>query len=157
MNKFTVKNPAGEIELQRDGEHWKITKPLAARGDDGRINDLVSQVTNLTVSSFVADDKADAAAYGLAEPRGTITLYTAKDPKGIALMIGTPPAEPKARRGSLTRRRVAHARADPRPETRRQRFMPGCPRARAFTRCPRAWKRFSRSSLTTCAAASLPA
>ncbi len=125
VNKFTVKNPAGEIELQRDGEHWKITKPLAARGDDGKINDLVSQVTNLTVSTFVADDKADAASYGLAEPRGTITLYTAKEPKGIALMIGTHARRAEARRVGLTRRRVAAPpRADARPEARRQRVRP---------------------------------
>ncbi len=95
VTRFTIKNPAGEIELQRDGEHWKIAKPLAARGDDQKINDFVSQVTNLTVSTFVADDKADAAAYGLAEPRGTLTLYTAREPKGIVLMIGSTPTAAK--------------------------------------------------------------
>ncbi len=158
VNKFTVKNPAGEIELQRDGEHWKITKPLAARGDDGKINDLVSQVTNLTVSSFVADDKADAASYGLTEPRGTITLYTAREPKGIALMIGTPPAEPKPA-ASASPAVGSLAPRPRRPPTRSSptAFMRICPRARASTRCPRAWRRSSRSNPTTCAAASSPA
>ncbi len=94
VNKLVVKNPAGEIELQRDNDHWKIVKPLAARADDARINDLVSQVATLNIKSFVADDKADAASYGLAEPRGTVTLFTAQDPKGVELMIGGIPATP---------------------------------------------------------------
>ncbi len=93
VNKLTVKNPAGEIELQRDADHWKLVKPLAARADDAKVNDLVSQVATLSIKSFVADDKADAASYGLTEPRGTVTLYTAKDPKGTEVMIGGTPAE----------------------------------------------------------------
>ena len=93
VNKLVVKNPAGEIELQRDADHWKLIKPLAARADDTKVNDLVSQVATLNIKSFVADDKADAASYGLAEPRGTVTLYTAKDPKGTELMIGGSPAD----------------------------------------------------------------
>ena len=96
VNKLVLKDAAGEIELQKDGEHWKLVKPLAYRADDAKVNDTISQITNLTVSSFVADDKADAASYGLAEPKGTITLHTAKDPKGTELLIGSAPVEPKA-------------------------------------------------------------
>ena len=91
VNKMTIKNAAGEMELQRTGDHWKIAKPLDARADDQKVNDLVAQVTNLTIQSFVADDKANAAAYGLTDPRGVITLYPGNDPKGIELMIGASP------------------------------------------------------------------
>ena len=92
VTRFTLKNASGEIELQRDGTHWKIAKPLAARGDDAKINDFLSQATNLTVIKFVADDKADAATYGLAEPRGVLTFYTADNAKGTELMIGGLPS-----------------------------------------------------------------
>ena len=94
VSRLTIKNASGEIELQRDGTHWKVAKPLAARGDDAKINDFVSQLTNLTITKFVADDKADAAAYGLAEPRATVTLYTADNAKGTEMMIGGTPAAP---------------------------------------------------------------
>ena len=90
VNKLSVKNSAGELELQRNADHWQITKPLNARASDQKVNDLVSQLTNMTVGSFVADDKADPATYGLADPRGLVTLFTAKDPKGTELIIGTP-------------------------------------------------------------------
>jgi hypothetical protein len=92
VNKLTVKNPAGEIELQRTADRWRIVKPLSARANDQKVNDLISQVTTLSVGGFVADDKADSAAYGLSEPRGTITLFTPNEPKGIDLMIGANPA-----------------------------------------------------------------
>ena len=94
VTKLVVKNPTGEIELQRDADHWKLVKPLAARADDAKVNDLVSQLATLDIKSFVADDKADAASYGLTEPRGTVTLYTAKDPKGTEVMIGGSAADP---------------------------------------------------------------
>ncbi len=92
VNRITVKNPAGELELQRQGEHWQITRPLNARASDQKVNDLASQLTNTTISSFVADDKADAATYGLADPRGIVTLYTAQDLKGTELIVGSPKA-----------------------------------------------------------------
>ena len=95
VNKVILKNASGEIELQKDGEHWKLVKPLAARADDTKVNDTISQLTNLQISSFVADDKADAASYGLVEPKGTITLYTPRDPKGTELLVGNNSPEPK--------------------------------------------------------------
>lgn len=100
VTRLVLKNASGEIELQKDGEHWKLVRPLAARADDTRVKDIVSQITNLGINSFVADDKADAATYGLAEPKGTITLYTANDPKGTELLIGNSPPNPKPTPGT---------------------------------------------------------
>ena len=94
VTRLTIKNASCEIELQRDGTHCMVAKPLAARGDDAKINDFVSQLTNLTITKFVADDKADAAAYGLSEPRAVVTLYTADNAKGTEMMIGGSPAAP---------------------------------------------------------------
>lgn len=88
VNKLVLKNHDGEIELQKDGEHWKLVKPLTARADDAKVNDEISQITNLNISSFVADDKADAASYGLAEPTRRITLFTTDNPKGTELFVG---------------------------------------------------------------------
>ena len=95
VTRAVVKNPAGEIELQRDGDHWRLAKPLSARANDTKVNDLVSQVANLNIESFVGDDKAADASYGLADPRGTVTLYTAADPKGRELFLGASPETAK--------------------------------------------------------------
>src|SRR6266699_1061983 len=37
VSRVTLKAPAGEMELQKKGDHWDIVKPLRARGDDQKI------------------------------------------------------------------------------------------------------------------------
>ena len=88
VTRAVLKSPAGEIELVKKNEHWEIIKPLQARGDDQKIGDLLAQVTNARVQEFVADDSGDLHAYGLSEPRGSITIYEADDKVGRTLQIG---------------------------------------------------------------------
>jgi hypothetical protein len=90
VTRVVLKTPAGEMELQKKGDHWDIVKPLRARGDDQKIADLIAQVTTARIQQFVADDHGDLHAYGLAEPRGTITLFTQEDKQGQLLQIGSP-------------------------------------------------------------------
>lgn len=89
VTRAVLKSPAGEIELLKKSEHWEIVKPLQARGDDQKISDLLAQVTNARVQEFVGDDKGDLHAYGLSEPRGSITIYGADGKEGCTLQIGT--------------------------------------------------------------------
>jgi len=93
--RAVVKSAAGEIELAKRNEHWEIVKPLQARGDDQKIGDLLAQVTNTRVQEFVADDRGDLHAYGLSEPRGSITIYGADDKEGRTLQIGAVPEKIK--------------------------------------------------------------
>src|SRR4030095_8987539 len=88
VTRAVLKSAAGEIELVKRNEHWEIVKPLQARGDDQKIGDLLAQVTNARIQEFVADDRGDLHAYGLSEPRGSITIYGADDKEGRTLQIG---------------------------------------------------------------------
>ncbi len=99
--RVVLKTPAGEMELQKKGDHWQIMKPLRARGDDQKIGDLIAQVTTARIQQFVADDRGDLHPYGLAEPRGSITLFAQDDKsagrtdssrgeQGQMLQIGSP-------------------------------------------------------------------
>ena len=90
-----VKTPTGEMELQKKADHWEIVKPLQARADDQKVNDLLAQVTTARIEKFVADDRGDLHTYGLAEPRGSITLFAADDKQGQALQIGSVPEKEK--------------------------------------------------------------
>ena len=87
-----VKTSAGEMELEKKAEHWEIVKPLRARGDDQKINDLLAQITTAQIQQFVAEDRGDLRSYGLAEPRGSITLFAVDDKTGQTLQIGGPAA-----------------------------------------------------------------
>jgi len=87
-----VKTSAGEMELEKKAEHWEIVKPLRARADDQKINDLLAQITTAQIQQFVAEDRGDLRPYGLAEPRGSITLFAIDDKTGQTLQIGGPAA-----------------------------------------------------------------
>src|SRR5437868_894642 len=85
-----VKTAAGEMELEKKADHWEIVTPLRARGDDQKINDLLAQITTAQIQQFVAEDRGDLRPYGLAEPRGSVTLFAVDDKTGQTLQIGGP-------------------------------------------------------------------
>ncbi len=88
VSRVVLKTAAGEMELQKKGDHWDIVKPLRARGDDQKIGDLIAQITTARIQTFVADDRGDLRVYGLAEPRGSVTLFGPDQKEGRVLQIG---------------------------------------------------------------------
>src|SRR5437868_13022607 len=93
--RVVLKTSAGEMELQKKGDHWEIAKPLHSRADDQKVNDLIAQVTTARIQQFVADDRGDLHPYGLAEPRGSLTLFAQDDKQGQTLQIGSVPEKEK--------------------------------------------------------------
>src|SRR5438477_3081624 len=89
VSRIVLKSPVGEMELEKRNDHWEILKPLRARGEDQKIADLIAQVTTAQIQQFVADDHGDLHPFGLAEPRGAITLFTKDDKQGQLLQIGS--------------------------------------------------------------------
>jgi len=104
--RLVLKTPAGEMELQKTGDHWDIMKPLHTRADDQKVSDMIAQVTTARIQQFVADDRGDLHPYGLAEPRGSLTLFAQDDKsasrtdssrgeQGQTLQIGSVPEKEK--------------------------------------------------------------
>src|SRR5438045_2167057 len=93
--RVVLKTSAGEMELRKKGDHWEIVKPLHARADDQKTSDLIAQVTTARIQQFVADDRGDLHRYGLAEPRGSLTLFAQDDKQGQTLQIGGVPEKDK--------------------------------------------------------------
>lgn len=90
-----LKTPAGEMELQKKGDHWDIVKPLHTRADDQKVSDVIAEVTTAQIQQFVADDRGDLHQYGLAEPRGSLTVFAQDDKEGRTLQIGGVPEKEK--------------------------------------------------------------
>jgi hypothetical protein len=88
VSRVVLKSPVGEMELEKRNDHWEILKPLRARGDDQKIADLIAQVTTAQIQQFVAADQGDLHPFGLAGPRGAITLFSKDDKQGQLLQIG---------------------------------------------------------------------
>ena len=113
VRRIVLKTPVGEMELEKKGDHWEIVKPLRARADDEKVGDLIAQVTTARIQQFVADDHGDLRPYGLADPRGSITLFSqegkkdqkveiansikvfGQDDKGQMLQVGSVPEKKK--------------------------------------------------------------
>ena len=92
INRVAIRTAAGEIELEKKNGHWSLLKPLKARGDDAKIGDVISHATTAHIESFVADS-ANLAAFGLQEPRGTVSLYPEGSDKPVVLQVGGNPKE----------------------------------------------------------------
>lgn len=95
ITRAVLKVPAGEMELLKEGDAWNIVKPLRARGDGQKISDFLAQVTTARIQQFVAEDRGDLHPYGLAEPRGSITLFSSDDKQGQTMQIGGVPEKQK--------------------------------------------------------------
>ena len=94
VSRVVIQSVAGEIEAEKKSGHWFLLKPLKARGDDSKIGDLIAQATTARVHSFIAEP-ASTTAYGLQEPRGSVTLFSDAEAEPVVLQIGTDPQEEK--------------------------------------------------------------
>ena len=124
VEKLTIKTMAGQIEAAKEQGHWEIKKPISARGDDEKIGDLLAQIVNMRIDTFVSEDNSITS--GLTD-RAALFLSTAlprKNPKS-------------SKSGSQTART-------------RIRSMPGWKGATRHTCFPKASRPFSAKSPTTC-------
>ena len=94
VKKALIKTANGEIEVEKKIGHWSLVKPLKARGDDGKIGDVISQAITARIDTFVADS-ANVSAYGLEQPRGTVSLFVEGSEQPTVLQIGTNPKDEK--------------------------------------------------------------
>jgi hypothetical protein len=90
VTKADIKTAAGEIELEKNHDHWQINRPIKARGDDAKISDLVSQTLNTKVDSFVGNDQTGAATTALNDAAGSVTFTAEGVDKPLVLQISKP-------------------------------------------------------------------
>lgn len=90
VTRLVLKTAAGELEAEKKNEHWSLLRPLKARADDQTMNDLIAAATSARIDSFVSDIQ-DADAYGLSEPRATLTMNAEGVKEPIVLQIGGHP------------------------------------------------------------------
>jgi hypothetical protein len=92
VQKVTLVRPAGTVELERQGEKWRMTQPYAAPADRTSVeSELIGQLKSSESESFADNAATDLAKYGLDHPtltlnvmdkRGTHTvLFAQKDGK----------------------------------------------------------------------------
>lgn len=79
--------PGGRTVLVGQDDRWHMELPFAGLANWGAVSVFLERLQSLQAESFV-DEAAPAAAYGLAAPRGTITLHLADRDQPAQLLIG---------------------------------------------------------------------
>ncbi len=77
FDHLAVTNGDKTLELQRDSATgpWHMTRPMQARADNSKIEELLFYLQKVRVSRFETDDaKADFESFGLQPPRWQLTL-----------------------------------------------------------------------------------
>jgi hypothetical protein len=94
VQKLTIARDNGQtVEIDRDGDKWKIVKPTADPADDMQVRLALSTIVNAKASDFVEDAPASVTKYGLEKPHLTATVAL-KSGEQQSLLFGFKQNEP---------------------------------------------------------------
>jgi len=75
VQKLTIARDNGQtVEIDRDGDNWKIVKPAPSPADDTAVRMALSTLVNARASDFVNDAPPNVNQYGLEKPHLTATV-----------------------------------------------------------------------------------
>ncbi len=58
VTKITIKNAAkGSVTLEKDGDSWKVTQPLAAAANQANVKSLLDNLKELKIKDVIGTDK----------------------------------------------------------------------------------------------------
>lgn len=92
VTALAVELPKGKVALARQDGLWRLASPLQARADESLIRRALSELDPLTAERVLEGTPQKPLAlaeFGLAPPRGTITV-TMKDGKTTTVWLGEP-------------------------------------------------------------------
>ncbi len=84
-------------QLVKVEDKWALDRPVSARADQDKAKDLLRNVSNISAEAFIDEEPKDLAAFGLAQPRLTVTVEL-KPPEPETQPASAPaskPAKPK--------------------------------------------------------------
>jgi hypothetical protein len=87
FDRISITNAGKVIELQSDPANklWRITSPLPARADAGRLLLSLQKLQGLSISGFISDDpRADLEGFGLSPPGWSLAF--ARGTNKVALL-----------------------------------------------------------------------
>ncbi len=86
IDKFTITQPAGdagkapEVELEKKGESWELTKPVAFKASDTNVKSLLDNLKSLKVSEVIDPTKDGYQKYGVSDDKAIhAVFYKGKD------------------------------------------------------------------------------
>jgi hypothetical protein len=86
VDSVEVVKGTSTLQFTRSGQDWKIVKPIAARGDYGAIEGLVTRLSSGQMQKIVADQATNLKQYGLDRP--TLTATVSAGSSRASLLLG---------------------------------------------------------------------
>ncbi len=74
------------VLVRKKGSGWMIEKPLKARADKRKVNNLLNSFTKLEAKGFITETDTDVGLYGLNEPVAKISF--GNEERKVSLLIG---------------------------------------------------------------------
>ena len=75
VQKLIIARDNGQtVEIDRDGDHWKIVKPAPSPADDTAVRMALGTLVNARASDFISDAPGNVNQYGLEKPHLTATV-----------------------------------------------------------------------------------
>jgi hypothetical protein len=88
VQKLIIAHDNGDlVEIDRDGDNWKMVKPGPYAADDTAVRLALSTLVNARASDFVADAPGSVTQYGLEKPHLTATV-TLKNGEQQSMLFG---------------------------------------------------------------------
>jgi Domain of unknown function (DUF4340) len=82
-----LKRPDDTVALKRDGDVWRVTAPVAARGNRGTIDETLTTILTAKMDREIDAKPASLADFGLEKPAAQV-LLTLKDGKQVGIDLG---------------------------------------------------------------------
>ena len=87
VTALELKRPDDTVVLQRDGDAWRVTAPVTARGNRGTIDETLTTILTAKIDREIDAKPASLADFGLERPAAQVAL-TLKDGKQIGIDLG---------------------------------------------------------------------
>jgi hypothetical protein len=87
VTTIELRRPDDTVRLARAGETWEMKTPVAARGDRGRVDEMLTTVLTAKADREIDAGPASVADFGLDKPAAEITL-TLKDGARVGVALG---------------------------------------------------------------------
>jgi Domain of unknown function (DUF4340) len=87
VTALELKRPDETVTLKRDGDAWRLTAPLAARGNRGTVDETLTTILTAKIDREIDAKPASLADFGLEKPAAQVSL-TLKDGKQVGIDLG---------------------------------------------------------------------
>src|SRR5262249_16483915 len=87
LRGIRIENEHGALRLEKQGETWKITQPLAADADKDAVEGLLNSLETARIQRRLGTEQ-DRKSFGLEPPKATLAIESTAGGEVTTLLVG---------------------------------------------------------------------